>query len=204
MNKKIGINQRIPLDTLYVSLECLLNDNYSDEYILEQLRLHFNGENRLVKALAFAKKIVPNNPMIKFLIDNKEEVKIALKQKSDRNIILISLLNSAYVFSFDMLSIFGKLFKVQSIINREALTREITKIYGSNRAIPNALDSVVPMYLEAEFFNRPKYGLYEFEKPLRPNFEITSQIYIESFKIHNLKIQFQDYLLMDPYFEFVE
>jgi len=49
VNKSIDINQRIPLHTLYAALESFLNGSYSNEYILEQLRLEFNGENRLKK-----------------------------------------------------------------------------------------------------------------------------------------------------------
>ena len=50
-NKSIDINQRIPLDTLYAGLEAYINGHYSNEYVLEQLRLEFEGENRLKKAL---------------------------------------------------------------------------------------------------------------------------------------------------------
>ena len=48
-NKSIDINQRIPLETLHAALEAYLNDNYSNDYIMEQLRLEYNGENRLKK-----------------------------------------------------------------------------------------------------------------------------------------------------------
>lgn len=57
-NKSLYINQRIPLDTLFVALESYLDGNYSDDYILEQLRLEFKGENRLKKALRIVNKIV--------------------------------------------------------------------------------------------------------------------------------------------------
>ena len=57
-NKSIDINQRIPLDTLYAALESYLNGSYSNDYILEQLRLEFEGENRLKKALRIVNKII--------------------------------------------------------------------------------------------------------------------------------------------------
>ena len=57
-NKSIDINQRIPLDTLYAVLESYLNDSYSNEYVLEQLRLEYNGENRLKKSLRIVNKII--------------------------------------------------------------------------------------------------------------------------------------------------
>jgi len=202
-NKPTDINQRIPLETLHVALESYLNDTYSDDYILEQLRLHFSGENRLKKSLRIVKKITSNNRIIALVNSNKAEILSALKSKTDRNVILIALLNSSFIFSFDVLSILGKLFKVQDIINRETLTREVSKIYGSNRALPNAIDSVVPMYLEAGFFTRPKPGLYHFHGKMNITSEITHKIFIESYKVNNSILAFQDYQLMEPYFEFI-
>ncbi|WP_340113655.1 hypothetical protein [Maribellus mangrovi] len=203
-NKKIDINQRIPLDTLYAVLESYLDDNYSDEYIIEQLRLHFDGENRLKKSLRIVKKIVSNNPLSDFILSNKEQVKVAIKKKTDRNLILIALLSSSFVFSYDVISILGKLFKVQNAVNREALTREASRIYGGNRALPNAIDSVIPMYLEAELFTRPQPGLYQWESGLTATTEITKQIYYESFKVVNSTDEVLDFHLSDPYFLFVE
>ena len=74
-NKSIDINQRIPLDTLYAALESFLNGSYSNEYILEQLRLEFNGENRLKKALRIVNKIIQKNPLNDFLLLNAGEIK---------------------------------------------------------------------------------------------------------------------------------
>ena len=57
-NISIDINQRIPLYALEVALNSYLTNNYSNDYILEQLRLDFQGENRLKKALRIVNKIV--------------------------------------------------------------------------------------------------------------------------------------------------
>ena len=56
-NKSVDINQRIPLETLHAGLKAFLNNNYSNEYILEQLRIEFNGENR-PKALRIVNRII--------------------------------------------------------------------------------------------------------------------------------------------------
>ena len=202
-NKSIDINQRIPLETLHVALESYLNGTYSDEYILEQLRLHFKGENRLKKSLRIVKKIIVHNPIRSFIETHNAELVAALKSKTDRNVIVIALLNTSFVFSYDVLTILGKLFKVQDRVNSESLLREVSKVYGSNRALPNGLYSVVPMFLEANFFKRPKQGLYEFSGKMNITNEITQKLYIESYKIHNELTWIQDYQLMEPYFEFL-
>jgi len=202
-NKSIDINQRIPLDTLYAALESFLNSSYSNEYILEQLRLEFNGENRLKKALRIVNKIIQKNPLNDFLLSNAGEIKNAIKKKTDRDIILISLLNAAFPFSFDVLKTFGKYFAVQDIINTETIKKPISNIYGGNRAMENGLYSVVPMFIEAGFFLRPKAGVYELKNKLNISSAITRQIYIESYKTNNNLNAIQEHQMREPYFMFI-
>lgn len=203
-NKSIDINQRIPLETLHAALEAYLNDNYSNEYIMEQLRLEYSGENRLKKALRIVNRIIPKNPLLPLINANKAAIKLAIKKKQDRDIILIALLNSAFPFSYDVLKIFGKYFAVQEIINADTVKKSISNIYGGNRATENGIYSVVPMFLEAVFFDRPKQGIYIFNKKFNPNSELTKKIYLESFKYNNNITEIQDYQLMDPYLFFME
>ena len=202
-NKSIDINQRIPLDTLYAALESFLNGSYSNEYILEQLRLEFNGENRLKKALRIVNKIIQKNPLNDFLLLNAGEIKNAIKKKTDRDIILISLLNAAFPFSFYVLKTFGKYFAVQDIINTETIKKPISNIYGGNRAMENGLYSVVPMFIEAGFFTRPKAGVYELKNKLHISSAITRQIYIESYKTNNNLDAIHEHQMREPYFMFI-
>lgn len=202
-DKSIDINQRIPLDVLHIALEAYLNDNYSNDYIMEQLRLEFNGENRLKKALRIVNLIIVKNPILS-LIEDKEALKLAIKKKPDRDIILIAFLNSAFPFSFEVLKIFGKFFAVQEIINADIVKKSISNIYGGNRATENGLYSVVPMFLEAGFFVRPKQGIYQWGRKIECNFEISRKIFLDSFKINNNIDKILDYQLLDPYFNFLE
>lgn len=202
-NKSIDINQRIPLETLHAALEAYLNDNYSNDYIMEQLRLEYNGENRLKKALRIVNRIIPKNPILSIINEDKQALKLAIKKKKDRDIVLIALLNSAFPFSYDVLKIFGKYFAVQEIINADTVKKSISNVYGGNRATENGIYSVVPMFLEAGFFNRPKQGIYQWDKKLIPSTGIAEKIYLESFKLNNFVNEIQQYQLMDPYFQFV-
>ncbi|HLW06252.1 MAG TPA: hypothetical protein VKY45_01715, partial [Marinilabiliaceae bacterium] len=200
-NKSIDINQRIPLDTLYIALESYLDSNYSNEYVLEQLRLEFDGENRLKKALRIENRIIVKNPLNELLLERKAEIKTAIKKKVDRDIILIALLNSAFPFSFDVLQTFGKFFTVQEIVNTETIRKSISNVYGGNRATINGIYSVVPMFLEAKFFKRSKVGLYEWTGSLSGTNAITNETYTESFKVNNTMITAYDMHLSDPYFK---
>ena len=201
-NKSIDINQRIPLETLHAALEAYLNDNYSNDYIMEQLRLEYSGENRLKKALRIVNRIIPKNPMLPLINEKKSALKLAIKKKQDRDIILIALLNSAFPFSYDVLKIFGKYFAVQEIINADTVKKSISNVYGGNRATENGIYSVVPMFLEAGFFDRPKQGVYQFEKATQPYHEVTMNIYIESFKV-NQPLSPINIDKLNPYFQFI-
>jgi hypothetical protein len=203
INKTIDINQRIPLDTLYAALESYLNDQYSNEYILEQLTLEFEGENRLKKALRIVNKIIPKNPLIEFVEEHKKEIKNAIKKKADRDVILIALLNSAFPFSFEVLKTIGKYFSVQDIINSETIKKPITNVYGGNRATENGIYSVVPMFIEAGFFTRSKQGVYEISNKPTNISPIAKKIYIESFKLNKGTTSLLEYQLNDPYFLFI-
>lgn len=203
-HKSVNINQRIPLDTLHAALESYLNRTYSNEYIKEQLRLEFQGENRLKKSLRIVNKIIINNPIIEFIDQNKEVVQVALKKKTDRNIILIALLNTAFPFAFDVLQIFGKYFAVQDQISTDTIKKSISKIYGGNRATENGIYSVVPMFLEAGFFERIKTGVYQFKEQLSPSSKITDSIYHRSFMINSGIEEIQEYQKGDPYFTFIK
>ncbi len=202
-HKSIDINQRIPLDTLYVALESYLNGNYSEEYISQQLRLEFNGENRLKKSLRIVNKIIPRNSLIYFIEENGEQVKQAIKNKYDRNVVLIALLNSSFTFSFDTLQFLGKFLAVQELVNRDTLKKSLASIYGGNRATENAIDSVIPMFIEAGFIIRPALGVYQRNMDLQITSVIAKKIYIESFITNNALDGIQEYQLRDPYFSFI-
>ncbi|NPD45123.1 hypothetical protein [Lentimicrobium sp. S6] len=204
MKKTIDINQRIPLDTLDIALRSYLDGSYSNEYILEQLSLSFDGENRLKKSLRIVNKIIPKNPIISILDNNKQALAPVLKRKTDRNIILIALLNSAFPFSYDVLRFFGKFFSVQDVINADTIKKNISAIYGSNRATENGIYSVVPMFLEAGFFSRPSNGLYKFSETIVPSSKLSILIYEESFKKINKIDSLPEYQRSDPYFLFFE
>lgn len=203
MNHKIiDINQRIPLDTLIVALEGFIQNKYDEEYIIEQLRLEFKGENRLKKSIKIVNKIIPKNPYSDYLLENKSEIVNAIKMKNDRNIILISLLNSAYVFSFDLLRLLGKYLTVQDLISSKIIMRDTSSVYGSNRATQNAIYSIIPMLIEAGFISRIRSGVYSRNLNLKINFSISRDLFIKSFeKNANFK---KPERYQDPYFLFLD
>jgi len=182
----------------------LLDDQYSNDYIKEQLSLEYNGANRKKKSLRIVNKIIISNPIINILLVSKNTLRNVLKRKNDRNVILISLLNAAFPFSFETLSTFGKYFLVQEYVSAETIKKDISSIYGGNRATENGLYSVIPMLLEAGFFTRPKQGLYHFENALPTVSSITTELYKASFNHCSIAISDAEIDSMNPYFVFVQ
>lgn len=202
-NKQIIINQRIPLDVLSTALNSYLDGNYNEEYLVQQLRLEFKGENRLSKSIGIINKTILKNPQIKFLEEHKEEFKLALKKKSDRNLILIALLNSTYSFAFDTLQFLGKYLTVQNVVSRESIKKSLGGIYGGNRSTDNAIDSVIPMFMEAGIISRPANGLYQHNPDVVTSYTVTRLLYVESYKLWSNYDEVQEYQLRDPYFLFL-
>ena len=203
-NKPIDINQRIPLDVLYAALDSHINGTYSEDYILQQLRLEFKGENRLKKSLRIVSKIILRNPLAEFIEENRDQIKQAIKKKHDRNVILIALLNSTFGFSFDTLQFLGKYLSVQDFVNRETIKKSLANIYGGNRATENAIDSVIPMFIDAGLIKRVTLGVYQQNADFNIISQVGKQIFIESFKTNQKIDDIQDYQLRDPYFLFIK
>ncbi len=203
MEKTIDINQRIPLQVLHVALVSHLSGTYNEEYILEQLKLEFNGANRLKKSLRIVKKVMLRNDLMPFLEERREEILQAIKNRYDRNLILVALLNSSFSFSFDTLQLLGKYLMVQDVINRETLKKALANVYGGNRATDNAMDSVLPMFIEAGLIKRSALGIYERNSNFHVALTISKQVFHESFRINSLSTVNQVYQFRDPYFLFV-
>lgn len=181
-----------------------LNGEYSNDYVIEQLSAEFEGSNRIRKALRIVKKVILYNPIIDLLLENESTLRNVLKRKNERNVILISLLNSAYPFAFDTLTAFGKYFTVQEFVNTDTIKKEIAKIYGGNRSTENGLYCVAPMFLEARFFNRSKPGLYQFSQGIPVLSQLTLEIYKASFNHCTADIIDAEVDSMNPYFIFIQ
>ncbi len=106
MSNYVDINQRIPLYILKIALQSYLDGTYTNDYIMEQLVWNMMVKP-LKKSLRIVNKIIKRNPIIHLTDEYKVKVQAAIKSKNDCNLILISLLNSAFPFSFDVLRIMG-------------------------------------------------------------------------------------------------
>ncbi|MCI6526367.1 MAG: hypothetical protein MR441_03995, partial [Bacteroidales bacterium] len=158
---EIGINQRIPISLLEMALLATLEGQGTPEYFAELASTEYQGENRIRKSTYVMGRLTNRNPLMPFLQGNKDSVISALRSKTDRPIILAALINSAYSFGYDLTAILGKYLHVQTQVTTALLASKLSEKYGSNRSLPNAMNCIIPMLIEAGFFHRPRPGFFE-------------------------------------------
>jgi hypothetical protein len=203
MISPIGINQRIPMQSLEDAVIALLNGSYDDEYAAELAKRDYAGENRIKKAVQAINKITKNNPLLPLMLDNPVVVRKALKSHDDKAIVLISLVNSVYEFCYDVTATLGKYFHAQTLVPTSLLTNKMSEKYGTNRSLPNGLNCILPMLIDAGFIERPKIGFYKMVH-LLPITEIAQLLYRNSFFINNPLLDKNYPVENHFYFEFIE
>ena len=202
MEAKIGINQRIPMQSLEDALIAIMNGTYNDEYAIELAKRDYEGENRLNKAMHVMNKMTRNSPLLPFIMDNVKKISVALKSRDDRAMVLISLVNVAYGFCYDVTAALGKYFHAQALVSIKLIKMRMAEKYGTNRSLPNGLYCILPMLVDAGYIERPKIGIYEICR-LSPVTDIAKEIYRKSFLINNPLLN-KDYPIENNfYFEFI-
>jgi hypothetical protein len=200
---EIGINQRIPISLLEMALLAALEGQGTPEYFAELAGTEYQGENRIRKSTYVMGRLTNRNPMMPFLQENKEAVISALRSKTDRPIILAAVINSAYSFGYDLTAILGKYLHVQTQVTTALLASKLSEKYGSNRSLPNAMNCVIPMLIEAGFFHRPCPGFFEAIHHSGYS-QLALETYKRSFFQHNPMIPEDFDVSTNPYFEFLD
>lgn len=203
MEAKIGINQRIPMTTLELALKAVLDGQYDEVYAEELVRMDYHGENRINKAVRIVSKLTRLNPLMPYLMDNAEKVKLALKNDDDKSLILIALVNASYEFCYDVTTTLGKYFHAQKEVRSSLIVSKLSSKYGTNRSLPNGLYCILPMLLEAGCLLRPQMGVYQIKK-LEPQTSIALETYKLSFFQNNPMLTDSYQCENHFYFEFIK
>lgn len=199
----IGLRQRIPMSLLEMALTAVLTGEYSREYFTELVSTEYSGQNRLSKAVTAISQLTDKNPLIDLLRKNKDAVLLALRNRADRALILSSLIIAKFEFAYDLFTLLGKYFHVQDQVTTILISQKMSQKYGSNRSLPNAMHSALPMFIEAGILNRPKIGFFEICK-VSPTSEIARMAFDEAFFHWNPTLSREIEHFSNPYYEFIE
>ena len=204
MNKiEIGINQRIPIPLLEMAIIAALQGKATSEYYKELLATEYHGENRIAKGNSVLNRLTHRNPLMPLMQANADTVLAALRSKADRPVILAAVINSAYSFGYDLTAILGKYLHVQPEVTTALLSSKLAEKYGSNRSLPNAMNCIIPMLIEAGLFARPRTGFFTAIR--HGGFSpLAADLYRRSFFIHNPMIPEDADVSTYPYFEFLD
>jgi hypothetical protein len=203
MEKKIGICQRISINVMEMAMNAAIKGIFTPEYATDLALGEFHGENIIGKVKTIIGRLTLRNPLFSFIEEHQQEYFMAIKHKGDRAIIFSSLINAAYPFGYDTLTILGKFFHVQDEVSTQLLLNKLSSIYASNKTMPNGLYCVMPMYIDAGLLSRPKAGVYK-KNELEIVTEFAQELYKKSFFVNNPLLDEEDYdYLEHPYFEFM-
>lgn len=185
-----------------MAMKAALSGSFSPEYAYNLASGEFSGENRIRKARGLIGKLTVRNPIFPFIQLQKENFLEAISYRGDRALVYAAIINSVFGFGYDTTVLLGKFFHVQDEVATQLITKKLSVIYASNRTLPNAINSILPMYIEAGFICRPKIGSYT-----KPKLDIKTrfarELYLKSFFINNPMLNEKEYDCTDnPYFEF--
>lgn len=107
MEATIGINQRIPIETIELAIKAVLNGSYDNDYAAELARMEYSGENRIKKAVNIISRLSKNNALMPFLQENQSKVMTALKYPDDKGLICISMVKRHILFATTLLPFSG-------------------------------------------------------------------------------------------------
>lgn len=186
-----------------MTLIAALDEQATGEYFIELASTEYEGQNRIKKAMSVMNRLTVKNPLLPFLIENKEVVKTALRNKNDRVLVLTAVINSAYNFGYDVTSTMGKYFHVQEQLTTGLIQDKLASKYGSNRSLPNAMNCIIPMLLEIGIIARPKIGFYEARR-VEKFTDFALDVYKRSFIVNNPTISLDADIMSYSYFEFIK
>lgn len=203
MEKKVGINQRISINVIEMAMRAALDGNFTSEFAANLASGEYTGENRINKAKGIIGKLTLRNPLYSFIESDRQKYLTAIRYKGDRAAIFTALINAAYTFGFDAMTILGKFFHVQEEISSQLLINKMSSLYAGNRSLVNGLYCIMPMYIDAGIINRARVGVYT-KNDVEISTPFALALYKQSFFVHNPMFNEADFDYSEhPYFEFI-
>lgn len=199
----IGIEKRISLGVLEMALRAVLDDNATSEYFLQLAHTECTGTTRAKKTVAVINRMTIKNKLMAYIAEHKEDILNLLRSKSDRQLLFVAMMCSAYTIFYDTIAQMGKYFHVQDEVTRDYLLKKLSEKYGSNRMLDVAFDCVIPMLIEAGFIVRIKPGIYQMLKQDKFS-DAAKKVYSKSFILNNPNYTEADYIDGNSYFEFLK
>ena len=193
--KYIGINQRVPFVVLDTALYSYLKEGrIQREDVYDHLKNFFKGENRIGKASGYLFQMFKKNKEYITRISGQIKAADYIKlPEGDRKAFILCILALTYPITYDLLLALASGFKVQPILNSKYFTHKMTALYGSNRSVYNAVESIIPTLREIRLINMKNVGLYSIGEKL----EVTHPFISEFIVYTDIKLSGSKSILLD-------
>ncbi|MCF0212806.1 MAG: hypothetical protein HUK17_07960 [Bacteroidales bacterium] len=195
----------MPYAYLHEALSQQLGEGYDSQKIREGLSITYKGETVLNEVENQIKSIVTNSPLQGFMSEHREELVVAMRNESDRQVIIMALVAARYPFCYQMLCAFANQLRLQDTVSTALMKRVIGNVYGLNVKIDKAFHSALSTLVETGMVVKEKEGVYSAALPHAINHRIARALWEESFYINNplWSRENTDDLIFEPYFRYI-
>jgi hypothetical protein len=206
-NKVLGISQPIPYCVLEEAVyDYLKSGNVDRDKIIHNLGEYFRGKISIQNAAITVNKIVSANAAIlaKIKKDIDGDTYINLPE-GERKLLVICLIALTYPVFYEIMKVLGVGFKVQQKLSKVIVEQKLTALYGSNRAVYNAISSVLQMLKKYGILSSEKVGIYSLLSPVHSQIPLLCELCVYT----DIKLSESNSILLEetevrPFYMFID
>lgn len=168
-DKKISIHSKIPISPFIEILRSfLLSGTIADDEASQMLAGYFAGDYVRHRALLHIKSSILNPCLKDFLSANRKDILKAIVNIREAKFICFALFCARYRFAYDIAVEFSKISRLQDIVSKEYLRKNIGNIYGFNENVRRALEKTICTFEDADIIYRTDISSFSKRPPLKP------------------------------------
>lgn len=206
-DKKISIHAKVPVQPFIEALKEYLSTNTLDDAkITEMLSGYFSGDYVRHRSLLHVKAAIANPDFKDFFSANKEELLAALNNDREAKFIYFALICARYKFPYYIAVELAKLFRLEDMVSKDLLKKNIGKVYGYNESVRRSLDQTINIFEDAEVVNRPIKYTFAQLPALKPQFPVTIELWKLAYMANEPLASVDDIseLQFEPFFRYLK
>lgn len=161
-DKKIGFKQRVPAVAFADCLrEYMTELSIDSARVTEILAGYFSGDCARNRSMLHITASLNNPDITTFLSENKEGIISSLGNQQEAYSYCFALLCARYSFCYAIAVELAKLFRLQDVVSKEVLSKQISNVYGFNENVKRTMERFLAFCEEARIIKRPTKSSYE-------------------------------------------
>lgn len=199
----VGVKASASLVSMELIMTAIFDGSCTKEYVLELVAQETSGTSRTEKVNRTLRRVTVNNPILPFILENKDAFTASLRNKNCKPIVMTALMCAAYPIIYDTVSLLGKYFHAQNEVPMNLICSKLSEKYGASTDFSIAFNSTIKMLIEAGIIKRPRIGFYE---PCRVDkvSDFAQEMYKRAFLQNNPNYSLADDVETNSFFEFIQ